>query len=440
MVKAWAGVELDVVDLFAGGGGASEGLTWATGKAPVIAVNHDPEAILMHAMNHPETTHYCESVYDVDPEEVCEGLDIWGVWGSPDCTHFSRAKGGKPRDKNIRGLAWIIVRWAEALEPNVIFVENVPEFLTWGPLDENGYPIKAKEGTTFQKWVHLLHFLGYHVEWRVLSAADYGAPTTRKRLFIIARRDGKPIVWPEPTHGPNASLPYRTAAECIDWSIPCPSIFLTKAEAKAQGFNIRRPLADKTLARIAAGVVRYVIEAEQPFIAPIDANADITVPWAINTRNGERKGQMPRTRSLEEPYWTITANGSQGALVSAFLVKPMPTVTGQGQHLGLVTARMQKVAAFLVAYYGSEKDGQPLTEPMRTIVSRARFGLVTVTIAGEEYAIVDIGMRMLTPRELARAQGFPDSYVLTGSKTSQIGRIGNSVCPPIVEALVAAQL
>lgn len=378
-----------------------------------------------------------ETVYNLSVEEdesyVADSIIVHN------CTHFSRAKGGKPRSKAIRSLAWVVVDWAQKVRPRVICVENVSEFRTWGPLNDRGRPIKARAGETFQRWVHALRSLGYAVEWRELVAADYGAPTTRRRLFIVARCDGRAIGWPEPTHGPGCPRPHRAAAECIDWSIPCPSIFTRK-----------RPLAEKTQARVAAGLVRYVLEAERPFIVGDRAW------WLQQSGYGERKGQRPRVLDIEAPLGTVVAGGSKHALCSAWLAKHYTGVVGSGMRkpLGTITAKdhhslctasvarggdSRRVAAFLTKYYGSGSQGQALTEPLHTIVSKARFGLVTVTIDGEDYAVTDIGLRMLQPRELARAQGFGDDYVLEGTKTSQIARIGNSVPPPVVEALVRAQ-
>lgn len=482
-----------IIDSFAGGGGASTGIEMALGRSPDIAVNHDPEAIAMHLANHPDTLHYCESVWDVDPVKVCGRRPVGLAWFSPDCKHFSKAKGGKPVSKQIRGLAWVAVRWAKAVKPRVIILENVEEFADWGPVLPDGKPCPLRRGLTFRRFVKQLQNCGYDVDWQELRACDYGAPTIRKRLFLIARCDGLPIVWPEPTHG-RGLLPYRTAAECIDWSIPCPSIF-----------EREKPLAEATLRRIARGVKRYVIDAAEPFI--------------INTRNGERDGQAPRIRSVNDPAWTVTAQGSQHALVApvltecanassprcmppceplrticaetkgghhalvaAFLAKhyggnetpgwplpqPVSTVTAQDHH-ALVTSNLVKfkgtakdgqpvtaplhtvqaggwhygeVRAFLMKYYGTDQDPR-LTEPMHTIPTKDRFGLVTVR--GEEYAIVDIGMRMLQPRELFRAQGFPERYIIDPeydgkpmTKTAQIRMCGNSVCPPLAAAIVAA--
>jgi DNA (cytosine-5)-methyltransferase 1 len=482
-----------VVDLFAGGGGASTGIEAAIGRPVDIAVNHDDHAIAMHAANHPTTHHLCESVFDVDPVAVVAGRPVGLLWASPDCKHFSRAKGGKPREKRIRALAWIVVRWAAAVAPRIVCLENVEEFQTWGPLDEDGAPIRDRAGETFREFVGQLRDLGYAVEWRSLVAADYGAPTTRKRLFLVARRDGCPIVWPTPTHGPGRA-PYRTAAECIDWSIPCPSIF-----------GRSRPLADATLRRVAEGIRRYVLGAARPFV----------VRYHGERRDGERgrvesvDGPLPTVTTenrfglvaatitkahshgwdrnggpswpVDEPMRTVTAKDGS-ALVAAFLAKhyggvvgqpldrPIGTVTSIDHH-GLVAAHLTKfygsaqagqpvdqpaptvtagggrggghaalVAAFLCKYYGTDRHGQSVGDPLHTIPTVDRFGLVTVNLDGEEYAIVDIGLRMLQPRELATAQGFAADYRLIGTKTQQVARIGNSVCPPVARAIVEAQL
>jgi DNA (cytosine-5)-methyltransferase 1 len=432
----------------------------------------------MHATNHPGTLHLCESVFDVTPFRP-HGRDIDLLWLSPDCKHFSRAKGGKPLSKDIRGLAWIAVHWASYVKPRVICLENVPEFLTWGPLYPDDHPVEKlrntiiteRKGETFYAFVDELIDLGYEVEWRELVAADYGAPTTRKRLFLIARCDGQSIRWPKKTHGPGRKFPHKTAAECIDWSLPCPSIFLSKEEARKHG--VRRPLADKTLARIAEGIRRYVVEADNPYLVPDG------VATMIQTGYGERKGQRPRALNIQQPLGTVVAGGSKHALITAFLAKhytgvigtpmtkPIGTVTAKDHHsvvaahltkfygtsksganiqnpMPTVTARsggghMGLVAAFLTKYYGTGGQLQSVAGPMHTIVSKARFGLVTVELNGEPYVITDIGMRMLQPRELARAQGFGEDYILTGTKTAQIARIGNSVPPPVVEAIVRAQ-
>lgn len=533
------------VDLFAGGGGTSTGLEQALGRPVDIAVNHDPEAVSLHAANHPQTAHYCSDVFEVDPVTVTAGRPVGLLWASPDCKHFSKAKGAKPVSKKIRGLAWVVIRWAKAVRPRVICLENVEEFKTWGPLGPDNLPCPARKGTTFARWVAQLRNLGYAVEWRELRGCDYGAPTTRKRFFMVARRDGQPIVWPEPTHGAPDSLgvqakrlkPWRTAAECIDWSIPCPSIFERK-----------KPLADATCRRIAKGLVRYVIEAKQPFVVSIanwsgdslrgtdqplstvTANPKrghhaLVVPTLIQAGYGERPGQAPRVPGLDKPLGTVVAGGAKHALVTAFLAKhytgaigsdlsdpistvtsvdhhslvaahlvhmghgegaaggkrfshgirdvaaPLNTVTASGAPAAVVTSHLVKmrgdnvggpvteplhtvsaqglhhaeVRAFLIKFYSEGGQHQGLAEPMHTIPTRDRMGLVTVTIAGEEYVIADIGLRMLKPHELYKAQGFPDDYRIASgadgaplTQEAQVRMCGNSVNPPLARALAAA--
>jgi DNA (cytosine-5)-methyltransferase 1 len=405
-----------IVDSFAGGGGASAGIELALGRSPDVAINHNLAAILMHEANHPSAEHHHSDVWEVDPDEATHGAPVGLMWASPDCRHFSKAKGAKPVSKKIRGLAWVVVKWAARVAPRVIILENVGEFVTWGPLDRAGMPIKAKAGRYFREFVAQLRALGYLVEWRELNAADYGAPTRRIRFFLIARRDGESIRWPEPTHGPGRAEPYRTAAQCIDWSIRCPSIFRRK-----------RPLAAATQARVALGVRRFVLDVAQPFLAPV-------------TVTGERGDQVQVAAFLAKHYGGVVGHG---------LGRPLGTIT-QVDHHSLVTcelapvaqagARGERVYAFLTKFYGTGAVGQPVDEPLHTITSRHRFGLVTVTVAGEELAIVDIGLRMLAPRELARAQGFPAHYILTGTARDQVARIGNSVPPPVAAALVAANL
>jgi DNA (cytosine-5)-methyltransferase 1 len=294
-----------VVDNFAGGGGASLGIEWATGRSPDIAINHDPEAVAMHAENHPSTQHHCESIWDVDPAEAVSGRRVALAWFSPDCKHFSKAKGGKPVDKNIRGLAWVVIRWAKTVRPRVIVLENVEEFRTWGPLGNDGRPCPARRGLTFRRWIRELKACGYVVEYRELRGCDFGAPTIRKRLFLVARCDGEPIAWPEPTHGPGLT-PHRIAAECVSWEIPCRSIFRRK-----------RPLVDNTMRRIARGVQRYVVDAAEPFLVPRLS----IVPTLIQTGYGERSGQVPRVPGLGRPLGTVVAGGVKHALVAAFLAK-----------------------------------------------------------------------------------------------------------------------
>lgn len=515
-----------VIDNFAGGGGASTGIARAIGRSVDVAINHNREALRMHEMNHPETRHYCEDIRDIDPVQVCGDRPVGMVWFSPDCTHHSKAKGGKPRKKEIRGLAWIVLKWAKRVRPRVIFLENVEEFQDWCPL-KKGQPVKSRKGETFQQWVGHLRALGYdRIEWRELVAKDYGAPTTRKRLFVVARCDGEPIVWPKPTHGVGRGLkPFRTAAECIDWHLPCPSIFLSKEEARA--LRVIRPLSENTLKRIAKGIKKYVLDNPKPFIVayhsqetfrgqsideplrtqttenrfglvspclvgidnkgsgasaawgPEEALRTITTenrfamvaPSLIQTGYGEREGQAPRALDIEAPLGTVVAGGQKHALCAAFLAKHYGGVVGHGveQPIGTITSidhhslvgafltqfngqsigrdareplptatamnKFGEVRAFLMKYYAGG-EGQRADEPMHTITTLDRFGLVTV--AGVDYQIKDIGLRMLQPRELARAQGLPEDYILTGTKTQQVKAIGNSVSPPPAEALVRA--
>lgn len=451
-----------IVDSFAGGGGASLGIEIALGRSPDIAVNHDPEAIAMHRANHPETRHYCQDVWSVDPRDVTGGQPVGLAWFSPDCKHFSKAKGGKPVEKKIRDLAWVVVEWAKAVKPRIILLENVEEFKDWGPLLPDGMPCPVQKGITFRQWVRELEDVGYHVEHRELRACDFGAPTTRKRLFVIARCDGQPISWPEPTHGPRRVNPYRTAAECIDWSLPCPSIFCRQ-----------RPLAENTMRRIARGLKRYVIEAAEPFIIPLTHHGDArahSIHEPMRTVTGAHRGEQALVAAflakhyggheatgsrLFDPIDTVTAVDHH-SLVSSHLVKlrggladhhttaqdwrdPAPTLTAGGTHLA-------EVRAFLIKYYGAEKQDPQLGLPLHTVTTKDRFGLVTVR--GEDYAIADIGMRMLAPRELFLAQGFPSSYrvddfLFNGkplSKTAQVRMCGNSVCPPLAAALVTANV
>jgi DNA (cytosine-5)-methyltransferase 1 len=460
-----------IVDNFAGGGGASQGIYQAVGRHVDIAINHDQDAIDMHEMNHPETEHHCESVWDINPREVVNGSPVALAWFSPDCKHFSKAKGSKPVNKNIRGLAWVALRWAATVRPRVIMLENVEEFKTWGPLLKDGKPCPDKKGAIFQSFVNALKRQGYQVEFKELRACDFGAPTIRKRLFLIARREGQKIKWPKQTHGNPESQDvkigklksWKTAAECIDWSVPCPSIF-----------DRKRPLAEKTMQRIAKGIMKFVVNNPNPFVV------NEVAPFITEHANGSSQRNMRGN----EPLRTICAQvkGGHFALVTAFIAKhytgvtgvevdkPLPTVTTV-DHNSLVTASIIKfrgtnighkadepmhtitaggnhlgeVRAFLIKYYGNEKDGCNLNEPLHTVTGRDRFGLVT--IHGQDYQIVDIGMRMLTPRELFNAQGFPADYIIDVdkngnkiSKAKQVARCGNSVCPAVAQALVNANL
>lgn len=572
-----------IVDNFAGGGGASTGIEMATGYSVDIAINHDPEAIKMHKANHPNTKHYCENVWAVDPVKACKGHPVALAWFSPDCKHFSKAKGGKPKDKNIRGLAWVACRWAGLVRPRVIMLENVEEFKTWGPLGRRHHPIKAKQGETFQKFVQQLTDLGYEVQFRELIAADYGAPTMRKRFFMIARCDGKPIVWPEPTHAPADSeevkaglkKPYVGAYTQIDFSRPCPSIFDTSEEIKEKyGIRAVRPLAQKTMDRIARGFIKFVLNNPKPFIIQCnhggerrpndirepmptitgkhgygivepymvqigqtgftkDRSKDVREPLTTivsknehclieptlapymgkNTTNhpggnckdpihtittgnqqclisptliqyhSETSKDGVRGQTIKDPIMTVDSSNRYG-LVASFLHKyydggykgagetvenPLPTVTAW-DHNSVVTANLiqmnnhcdgkdirqplptitagdghfGEVRAFLIKYYG-QGTGQDIKDPLDTVTAQDRFGLVTIN--GTDYQIVDIGLRMLEPRELYGCQGFPDDYIIdhdytgkTYPRSEQVRRCGNAVCPPIPAALVRANL
>jgi DNA (cytosine-5)-methyltransferase 1 len=582
-----------IIDSFAGGGGASTGIEAALGRGPDVAINHSAEALALHAANHPDTLHLDSNIWNVDPRTVTRGRKVGLLWASPDCKHFSKAKGGAPRDRNIRDLAWVVVRWAEDVKPDVICMENVEEFVTWGPIGNDGQLIREFAGQTFELWIKRLRKAGYRVQWRELRACHYGAPTIRKRWFLIARRDGRRIAWPKPTHGDPASEPvrngrlppWRTAAECIDWSLPCPSIFDSAAEIMAKHrLRAVRPLAPATLARIARGMKRYVIDADRPFLvnlkgsdrrdrtadaphptvlaggghsplithsitrfnggatgqdlrdplATITANSFIKrpggaaplgilaphlasiahgdsggrreypltdpmgtvtmggiqhaviAPALVQNGYGERDGQAPRALDITQPLGTVVAGGVKHALVAPHHSgatghdprDPLSTIAATGSH-------QNPVAAFFAKYYGTG-DGSRTDQPCHTVTVKDRFAhvqadlaappfgpehedraravaaflrahgawddreFVTLGIDGATFMVVDIGMRMLTPRELFTAQGFPADYVIEGTweqrgadwhfrdfpKDVQISCCGNSVCPPLAEAII----
>ena len=444
-----------IVDNFAGGGGASTGIEMATGYSVDIAINHDPEAIKMHKANHPSTKHYCESVWDVDPVKVCKGHPVALAWFSPDCKHFSKAKGGKPKDKSIRGLAWVALRWAALVRPRVIMLENVEEFKTWGPLNRSHRPIKAKQGQTFRQFVKQLKELGYDVEFKELIAADYGAPTMRKRFFMIARCDDEPIIWAKPTHGPldseevKAGLlkPYVGAYTQLDFNLPCPSIFDTAEEIKKKyGIRAVRPLAPKTMERIARSLKKFVLDNAEPFIVKENQQCIIS-PTLIQYHSETSKNDV-RGQTIEEPIMTVDSSNRYG-LVTSFLSKFYKTGTGQDVREPLHTVTTSaghfgEVRAFLIKYYG-DATGQDIKNPLDTVTTKDRFGLVT--IEGVDYQIVDIGLRMLEPKELYGCQGFPDDYIIDKDyegkaypRSEQVRRCGNAVCPPIPAALVKANL
>ena len=571
-----------IVDNFAGGGGASTGIELAVGRPVAIAINHDPDAILLHKTNHPYTEHLQASVWDVDPVAVCRGRPVGLAWFSPDCKHFSKAKGAALVDRNIRGLAWIVLRWAALVRPRVIMLENVEEFQTWGPV-RKGKPVKSKAGQTFQKWKKQLSDLGYAIEHRELVAADYGAPTTRKRFVLVARCDGKPIVWPEPTHGPRDSeevkagklLPWRSAAEIIDWTIPGYSIFDSKQEIlERYGVKVVRPLAENTMRRVIRGVDKFTIRSGEPFIIQqkFDNQAqDISRPLTTVTSVGAHElckaimepftfsntggsvgadagdpvhtvrtgggGQIlsaanliqyhteqtenVRASGMDVPINTVDASNRYG-LTCANLVEyygngvpldisePMHTVTAHDRE-ALVSAHIQKyfdggykgcgdradaplstvtdsqrhgVCAAHIAEFKGQDIGQSVALPLRTITASAgEFAqcrawlakadgrylghwpeirellnrhcgyrlkedeVILLMIRGIAYYIADITLRMLTPRELYNAMGFPPDYIIdrdymgnSYGKTKQVARCGNAVCPPLAEAMVRANL
>lgn len=531
-----------IVDNFAGGGGASTGMELATGRIVKIAINHDPDAILMHKTNHPHTKHLQASVWDVDPVKECEGCPVGLAWFSPDCKHFSKAKGAALVDRNIRGLAWIVLRWAGTVRPRVIILENVEEFQTWGPV-RRGKPVKKKAGQTFQRWKKQLSDLGYTIEHRELVAADYGAPTTRKRFVLVARCDGRPVVWPERTHDKDGAdgLPkWRAAAEVIDWTQPCYSIFATKEDIKSRyGVNAVRPLADNTMRRVIRGVDKFVIRAETPYIVPWtvtntcnSVGSQVTAPVHTVTTAGNQlllspaliqyhteQSENVRGQSVTETLRTVDASNRYG-LVSACLSKfyggvigtevqaPMPTVTAI-DHNALIAANLveyfstgrpisveepmhtvtshdrEALTLTHICEFKGQDIGQDQRKPLRTITASAgefaeirtevrtyelgadmgrwpevrallnRFcdydlkenEVLTLDVGRTAYFVADIGLRMLTPRELYNAMGFPPDYIIdrdyTGrayGKSKQVARCGNAVCPPMAEAVVRANL
>lgn len=553
-----------IVDLFAGGGGASTGIEQALGRPVDVAINHDPDAVSMHTLNHPHARHYLSDVYEVCPLEATAGRPVSLLHASPDCTHHSQARAGQPRSHKIRALAWVVIKWAGTLArhgraPRVITLENVEQMLQWGPLvakrcastgrvvkvdgsvatpgervpvaEQYLVPCTKRRGRNWAHFVSALRGLGYAVQWRAYAACLHGAATLRKRLYLAARRDDVPIRWPEPSHAAKPRRGQRrlsTAAEHIDWSIPCSSIFLNAKEGKALG--VRRPLAEKTLVRLAKGIQKFVIDNPDPFIAPDGAVGSLAAmaqnvtgidpreplptvlagaarfaavkcevaPLITEHANGSSQRNMPASEplrticsevkgghfalavaylaqqnggfnetpghALTKPMTTITNTGSQQQLVTASLMtlrkncvgreltEPVPVITAGAEHHALVACTLSpdveagalRVAAFLTKYYG-QGDGQDLRDPLHTITTKDRLALVTVTVRGTPYVIVDIGMRMLTPAELYAAQGFPKGYVFDRghdgrifSKKTQVRFVGNSVSPPPMCALVSA--
>jgi site-specific DNA-cytosine methylase len=438
-----------IIDAFAGRGGASKGIEKATDRPVNIAINHDPYAILIHKTNHPNTLHIPEDIFSVDLRKyIKKGQRVKLFWASPDCTSHSKDKGGKPKEKGLRILPWAVYKLCKQIRditgylPETVFMENVEEIQDWGPLDIEGYPIKERKGEDYNRFIRMMKALGYVFDSRELIAADYGAPTTRKRWYGIFRSDGKPIRWPEPTHGEpnrievNCGLlePWRPISECIDWTDLGSSIFTRKI-----------PLKEKTLNRIARGMEKFIINDPEPYILPDDKAASFLIQYHSETKSDYVRGQ-----SVNEPIKTIDTSNRYG-LVTAFITKFYRTTTGQSVNTPIHTITTSPghfglVSAFLIKYYGSG-TGQKVNSPIGTIVTKDRFGLVSVMIKGEPYQIVDIWFRMLKPEELKLGQGFPKDYIIDHDyngnkypKSKQVEGIGNSVVPLMAEALVAANL
>ena len=421
-----------IIDAFAGGGGASVGIEMALGVPVDIAVNHDPWAILMHKTNHPKTIHLTEDIFTVDLQKYVAGKHVDLMWASPDCTSHSKAKGSQPRNSGLRILPWAVFKHAKAILPDVIIMENVEEIQQWGPLDDSGRPIKERAGEDYKRFITAMISLGYIFESRELVAADYGAPTTRKRWYAIFRRDGRDIVWPKQTHFKDKEPRWLECGDYIDWSDLGQSIF-----------DRKKPLAEATQKRIANGIKKYIIDNPNPYIVKDERALAFMIQYHGEQKSGESRGQ-----TLREPIKTIDTSNRYG-LVTAFVTKfyksgigqgcdePLHTITTSPGHFGLVSG-------FLVKYYGTG-CGQELSDPLATITTKDRFGLVTVLIKGKKYLITDIFLRMLKPEELKVMQGFPKDYIIDRDyrwqkypTSEQVKRIGNSVVPIMAQKLVEA--
>lgn len=424
-----------IIDCFAGGGGASVGIEMALGRPVDIAINHDPDAILMHKTNHPDTLHLTEDIFRVDLKKYVKDRHVALMWASPDCTSHSKAKGGKPREQGLRILPWAVFKHAKAILPDVILMENVEEIQQWGPLDENGHIIKERRGEDYRKFITAMKSLGYAFDCRELVAADYGAPTTRKRWYAIFRRDGREIVWPEPTYFKEHEQKWKACGDYIDWSDLGRSIF-----------ERPKPLAEATMKRIANGIRKYVIENPYPYIVRSKEAVAFLIQYHGETKEGDSRGQL-----LTDPIKTIDTSNRYG-LVTAFITKfyksgigqgceePLHTITTSPGHFGLISA-------FLIKYYGSGGSCQGVDRPLDTITTKDRFGLVNVVleIEGEQYILKDIFLRMLKPEELKLMQGFPRDYIINRDYNwksypiaKQVARIGNSVVPIMAKKLVEA--
>mgnify|MGYP005756211669 FL=1 len=390
-----------IIDCFAGGGGASVGIEMALGRPVDIAIDHDPNAILMYKTNHPDTLHLTEDIFRVDLKKYVKDRHVALMWASPDCTSHSKAKGGKPRERGLRILPWAVYKHARDILPDVILMENVEEIQQWGPLDAEGHPIKERSGEDYQKFITAMKSLGYTFDCRELVAADYGAPTTRKRWYAIFRKDGREIVWPKPTHFKTREPQWKACGDYIDWSDLGRSIY-----------DRPKPLADATMKRIANGIRKYVIDNPSPYIVRSQEAVAFLIQYHGETKQGDSRGQ--------------------------FLTEPIKTIDTSNRY-GLVTA-------FLIKYYGSG-CGQELAEPLATITTKDRFGLVNAVIKvnGEQYTVKDIFLRMLKPEELKLLQGFPKDYIIDRDYrwkpypiAKQVARIGNSVVPIMAQKLVEA--
>jgi DNA (cytosine-5)-methyltransferase 1 len=418
-----------IIDCFAGGGGASMGIEMALGKKIDIAVNHDHEAIRMHKVNHPDTLHLEEDIFEVNLAEYVGGRHVDLMWASPDCTQFSKAKGGKPREQGIRMLPWAVYKHAKAILPDVIIMENVEEIQKWGPLDEHGKVIKEKQGEEYQKFIQSMESLGYTFDSRELIAADYGAPTTRKRWYGIFRRDGKPIVWPEPTNYRDKDPRWLRCGDYIDWSDLGVSIF-----------DRGKPLAERTQKRIANGIRKYIVESEPYFVKDKQALAFL-IQYHSEEKDGDSRGQ-----TLNEPIKTLDTSNRYGLVTSFISILKEEFINGNLCSVTADPGKYEEIASFLIAYYGTS-NGLSINNPLPTIVTKDRFGLVNVplTIQGDRYAIADIFLRMLKPEELKVLQGFPSDYIIDHDQdgkrithAEQVRRIGNAVVPVMAKAIVEA--
>lgn len=442
-----------IIDCFAGGGGASVGIEMALGRPVDIAINHDPDAILMHKTNHPDTLHLTEDIFRVDLKKYVKGRHVALMWASPDCTSHSKAKGGKPRERGLRILPWAVYKHARTILPDVILMENVEEIQQWGPLDTDGYPIKERRGEDYQKFITAMKSLGYIFDCRELVAADYGAPTTRKRWYAIFRRDGREIKWPEPTHskgGANGLNPWEPI-----WK------YLNLLDFGKSIFGRKKPLAENTMKRIARGLEKFVFSCPEPFLIQVNHGGDnfrgqnlhhplptitqkhgfgLISPYIVPIGYGERNGQLPRVNDINEPIHTITTSPGHFGAVSVIAVN-----FHELEKAGIDKETSQKctwVSQFIMEYYGSG-TGQNVTDPLHTIVTKDRFALIT--LLGNQYVILDIFLRMLIPEELKRGQGFSVDYIIDRDYNwkpypiaKQVARIGNSVVPIMAQKLAEA--